>query len=174
MNDDIETWEPAGGWDALNLDPKGKFVSPAVYRYAAWARAEVERLRDRSQWVEAKTLFENERLRQEAENADVRFDFEHAEVERLREEKDFYRDAYVAADKQRNELVIERSGVAHELKAYEDSDLVSLAHTYETACMNHEAEISALKVRLSKAVNQLVATELLLTEAENRLAERKD
>lgn len=42
---DFETWEPPGGWDNLNLDPKGKFVSPAIYRYAAWARKENERLR---------------------------------------------------------------------------------------------------------------------------------
>ena len=70
---------------------------------------------------------------------------QRARITELEESTTFYKGAYITADKERNALVIERSNIANELKAYPDSDLVSLAKTYETARVASEARIAELE-----------------------------
>ena len=63
------------------------------------------------------------------------------------------------------ELVIEQSNIANELKAYPDSDLVSLAKTYETARVAAEARITELEAEVERLREELKQEQVWFRDA---------
>ena len=90
---------------------------------------------------------------------------QRARITELEESTTFYKGAYITADKERNALVIERSNIANELKAYPDSDLVSLAKTYETARVAAEARITELEAEVERLREELKQEQVWFRDA---------